>query len=424
MSDLPPSVSQAYFTCAYCKQAIFIPTDLPPTTAPCPHCGEKVTSPELTKPELLPPARMELTSPIRRDTRLNKDRAKYAEAVASNLVESSSSGSSKVVLFVIMVAAALLALTAALFFWWQNSPKKDDGKLPSVPKSSSSEAVKVEKKELVQTDPVPLFEWKKETSQVLKSFFSAESPKEMMGYVINNPDVGNQISSYYPDGFKNNHLSHDFFTHSDSDKSNVERGIYRMLFKQVAKPKQIDNFSSIHSSKKQEKETSRLLEKVGDVGIARETEPVTINAFFKKTPKGMKLDASVFIQNQFRTFKKFVTEAKPGEAEIFRLLISETLLHEEKDSDEIRTYRLQEIAYPKDYVNISLREDSDVGGILSQINWRGLGKKRIWKTVTLELEWTDESDPQLQIKKIICWEFLGLGGEEGNLKLKKSDLSN
>jgi hypothetical protein len=35
------------------------------------------------------------------------------------------------------------------------------------------------------------------------------------------------------------------------------------------------------------------------------------------------------------------------------------------------------------------------------------------RTATVELEWIgDAQNPQIQIKRLICWEFLGLGGSE------------
>ena len=38
------SNNQREFRCKHCEGKILIPKDLPPTTGPCPHCGEVITS--------------------------------------------------------------------------------------------------------------------------------------------------------------------------------------------------------------------------------------------------------------------------------------------------------------------------------------------------------------------------------------------
>ncbi len=58
--------------------------------------------------------------------------------------------------------------------------------------------------------------------------------------------------------------------------------------------------------------------------------------------------------------------------------------------------------------------DSEIGKELSVINWRGTKQgSPVTRTATVELEWISRKDsPVLEIKRFICWEFLGLGGEE------------
>ncbi len=58
--------------------------------------------------------------------------------------------------------------------------------------------------------------------------------------------------------------------------------------------------------------------------------------------------------------------------------------------------------------------DSETGRALSIINWRGVSDKRPEaRTATVELKWTGANDdPNLEINRFICWEFLGLGGTD------------
>ena len=53
MSENTPPATRS-FHCESCSGEIQIPYDLPPTTAPCPHCGTEITSPPV--PEVAPPA--------------------------------------------------------------------------------------------------------------------------------------------------------------------------------------------------------------------------------------------------------------------------------------------------------------------------------------------------------------------------------
>ena len=41
----PPPPTTREFRCIHCNGTIAIPYDLPPTTAPCPHCNNPITSP-------------------------------------------------------------------------------------------------------------------------------------------------------------------------------------------------------------------------------------------------------------------------------------------------------------------------------------------------------------------------------------------
>lgn len=80
-----------------------------------------------------------------------------------------------------------------------------------------------------------------------------------------------------------------------------------------------------------------------------------------------------------------------------------------------RYYRLSDPGNAGDYVKVRVREETELGGVLSELNWIGVAGVEIpTRTATVELEWSEGEDPRVELKRVICWEFLGLGGEEGN----------
>ena len=66
-----------------------------------------------------------------------------------------------------------------------------------------------------------------------------------------------------------------------------------------------------------------------------------------------------------------------------------------------------------------MKVDSDAGRALSILNWRGTKENRpLTRTATLELKWSGSATAsELEISRFVCWEFLGLGGEETPAKV-------
>ena len=61
-----------------------------------------------------------------------------------------------------------------------------------------------------------------------------------------------------------------------------------------------------------------------------------------------------------------------------------------------------------------MKVNSEVGKVLSALNWRGTDRGYQARTATLELAWSKAKPVSLQVERLICWEFLGVGGEIGN----------
>ena len=56
---------------------------------------------------------------------------------------------------------------------------------------------------------------------------------------------------------------------------------------------------------------------------------------------------------------------------------------------------------------------NQMGTNVNPPNLSGSPEDKLIREATVELVWTGQTDnPTLEIKRFICWEFLGLGGKE------------
>lgn len=257
--------------------------------------------------------------------------------------------------------------------------------------------------------------WKKEASSVLGDFMAAKSPEEKMKYVIPNDGVLEELKVYFPNGKTDTDTPLSAFSFSEDNRQDRERGIFLMRY---SRPAQIDireYFAPIGNIETvMGQETPSLIETAHRINEDSLSQPVGINAFFKKTDDGLKLDASVFIQGKFRTFKAFTEYPQPGKSKVFRVVASEVLSHALRDDATRRTYKLADYAYQQDFVIVPVEVESEVGKILSVLNWRGSSKRVFPRTATVEIAWTDTTPSVLELRKVLCWEFLGVGGKLGN----------
>ncbi|MBK1832038.1 hypothetical protein JIN77_14980 [Verrucomicrobiaceae bacterium R5-34] len=257
--------------------------------------------------------------------------------------------------------------------------------------------------------------WKKEAAEVLGKFMAAKTPEERMQYVIPNEHVLEQLKANFPAGYEESETPLSAFSFSDANLADRRRGIFLMQYR---RPAQIDireyfaPIGDVETVMGQKDVT--LIEMAHRIDEDNLSQPVSINAFFKQTDEGLKLDASVFIQGKFRTFREFTEYPAPGESKIFRVVVNEVVSHALRNDKTHRSYKLSDYAYPQDFVNLPVEVDSEVGEILSVINWRGTSLLVPPRTATVELAWSDTKPSVLELKRVLCWEFLGVGGELGN----------
>ncbi len=316
----------------------------------------------------------------------------------------------------ILAALVILLIAAGLTFWFAKKWNKNTKNTKTHQGNSSQTTKRTPEENWLENG------WKKDAAKVLASFMKAKSPDERMKYVIPNEGVKKEIETYYPKGTDDSDTPLEFFGYTMGSPEDHKRGIFLMQYRQPAQIDIRDYFAPIGSLEKvmgQEKTT--LMDMAYRIDEDNLAEPIGINAFFKKTSEGLKLDASVFIQGKFRTFRAFIDFPQPGKSKIFRVVASESLSHEYRNNKDYRTYRLEDFAYPSDFVNLPVLVNSEVGKVLSQLNWRGLNRPRLQRTATVRLAWSNESPSRLQIREVVCWEFLGVGGEKGNTSEKPSN---
>ncbi|MFK7909175.1 MAG: hypothetical protein AB8F34_01090 [Akkermansiaceae bacterium] len=312
----------------------------------------------------------------------------------------------------IIAAVVILLLAGGVTIWlaqkWQKDQQAnaspDTGKAPP-----TSDASGKQREQWLREG------WKTDASSVLAAFTNAKSPEERMKHVIPNDGVMDELKLYYSGGKDDVDTPADSFVHIMGTAQDRERGIFLMQYRQPAQINIREYFAPIGSLEAimGQQETS-LLEMAHRIDEDNLSDPIGINAFFKEIDGELKLDASVFIQGKWRTFKLFTSYPQPGKSKMFRVVASESLSHHYRDNPNVRTYRFEDFAYPKDFVSLPVKVDSESGEILSQLNWHGENKDLIYKTATVELEWTDDRPSKLQVKRLVCWEFLGVGGEIGN----------
>ncbi len=456
--------STASFPCEFCGKNILVPLGLPPTKAPCPYCSKVVTSPDFSKaaaemkplaqkpvvespkpaavaapggsgkvamtsgearqnvqqqpgsgvPISITPRQLGSVTAVKAPVRVSNDFTKIKKttdlpslSAPRDEAAANRHGERRLLLLVLFLLLLIIGGSAL----WLGGQGLDSvtaaGDLPAA-KDAGPSAEELEQAWRMEG-------WKQDASNVLSAFMAAKSPEERMKYVIANDEVSEDLARFYPPGSDDADTPLEYFVHRMGTQQDHERGIFRMQYRQPAQIDMRNYFAPIGSlDKAMGVKGATLIDMAHAINKSHMSAPVEILAFFKKTDEGLKLDGSVFMQCKFRTFRSFVDFPKLGEKKTFRVKMSEAIDHEHRDNQNIRTYRIEDPAYADDYVNVSVRADSEIGRLLSPLNWRGTNREYQSRTASIELGWSDQKPARLQLERLICWEFLGLGGEPDN----------
>lgn len=258
--------------------------------------------------------------------------------------------------------------------------------------------------------------WQKDAYDLLRGFLSAPSVEEKLPFILNPEALGPKLASFYGGDFaRDGDTPAEAFSAYELEMEDRQRGLFMMIYDQPPQFRMREFFRPLASLEVQYgiEEADMLLSTVARAGNFA-MEPVRAHAFFKRTAQGLRLDWELFAQTKYRTLRQFVDLSTSGKIEVFRVLIVEDVPDKGQAVAGTRTYRIEDPANPGDNARINVRVDSEIGRALSKINWRGTKDKQpLAQTATVELQWSgDANDPELVISRFVCWEFLGLGGEE------------
>jgi len=258
--------------------------------------------------------------------------------------------------------------------------------------------------------------WKKDAYELLGNYVAATDSHGKLPFVLNASALATKIDDFYGGGvIVDSDTPAEAFSFYELSEEDRGRGLFMMIYDQPPQFDMKEFFRPLASLEVQYgvDEADLLLSTLARVGNFA-MEPLRVHAFFKRTPEGLKLDWEIFAQTKYRTFQNFTELPEPGQKAVFRVFIVEDVPDKGKAVTGTRTYRMADPANTTDAARTNVRIDSETGRALSIINWRGTqDNKPITRTATVELTWVgEEAAPELEISRFICWEFLGLGGQE------------
>jgi hypothetical protein len=260
------------------------------------------------------------------------------------------------------------------------------------------------------------FGWRKDAARVLEGFIAANSPRDKLPFVLGGESMSQRLADFYGtaaiDDSDTPAAAFSVFELSEDDR---RRGLFLMIYDQ---PPQIDMrefFKPLAPLEVQYglEEADILLNTVARTSNFA-MEPLRVQAFFKRTPDGLKLDWETFVQTKYRLFQSFTDLPEPGRKAVFRVLIIEDVPDAAQTAAGQRAYLLADPVHRDHSARVAVTADSEIGRALEVINWRGRAEAQPRsRTATVELAWTaDNKAPVLTLSRFICWEFLGLGGNE------------
>lgn len=256
--------------------------------------------------------------------------------------------------------------------------------------------------------------WQTEASKVLRQFLAAETVRDKCKSVLGGDAMASRMEAFYGGGrIDDSDTPAEAFSAFDLSMDDRKRGLFMMIYDRPPQFNMREFFRPLATIEVQYGvENADLL--LGSFALASNfaMEQVRVPVFFKKTPKGIKLDWDTFVQAKYHTLRNFLDIPEGGRNGVFRLLIVEEVPEQGREVAGMRRYRVADPANASDSARINVPIDSEVGRALSIINWRGVKDATPkTRTVTLELAWEGDQTPDLHISKFLCWEFLGLGGQ-------------
>ncbi|MDG2488148.1 MAG: hypothetical protein P8M65_10595 [Roseibacillus sp.] len=422
------------FHCDSCRGEIEIPFDLSSTTAPCPHCGISVSSPP--PPEVFPESLTRDPS-VARVSGTEGEGAPSGPPVDSDVTPpevgvepehqsvhgfgGQAPGPEKRGHPVLVFLGALVIVAGAL------------ATLVFLNNNGVGSVVPAPERPVIEKDPLPEMEnpvltreefigegWKSRAAASLQGFLSARNARAKSNYVIGGAGLLDEMERFYAgaEEVDESDTPAEGFSYLQLDIADRRRGLFLMRFERSSEIKMSEFFRPVGSLEVEHgvEEPGLLLSSLA-YKERFSTEPVRVMGFFKEREGKLLLDWHVYTQTKYRLFKHFINTPRPGRVGVFRLMVREALplgLSGEA-SEGVRFFRFSDPAFGHDRVTVTVPNDGLNGRILSDVAWINIaGKRDQSRYATVRLRWTEEEESKVALEEVVCWEFLGLGGEMGN----------
>ena len=435
------------FHCVSCRGEIQIPFDLPPTTAPCPHCGTGISSPPppvvfadrspLEQAVLPSSGSGEPPTPAGIAPTASEEAVPPAAPVPSPLAgaslpksERSRPKQGRGLHPAIPFLAAVVLVVGVLITLVVLNRKDPDPGAPVVVAARKKVTAPLEREVSEQGREHFLEQgWKSDASKVLTGFLQARSSEEKARHVIGGDVLMGEMEQFYTgvSEIDESDTPVNAFSHQQLDIMDRRRGLFLMRFERPSQLKMSEFFRPVAPLEIQHglKEPGLLLSAFS----TRERfamEPVRVMAFFKEVSGKLLLDWKVYTQTKYRIFRHFISTPRPGAGGVFRVMVRETppVTKTGTIANAGRNFSLSDPAFARDQVTVTVLNDELPGRILSELAWINIPNRRNQnRYATVRLSWTSAPESQVHLDEVICWEFLGLGGEAGNADLLGEDVA-
>jgi len=392
---------QRSFSCPACQVQIFIPADLPPTSAPCPRCGTTITSPA-AEPQPVAMEALPARIPEPRSAPIPAPVPRTAPAKKPTEVTRAASSSSPTPWF---VSVALLLLVIAGCWWFYGKFIQPDGVTAPVTSQPAPQ-----KNTTTPTD----FTWEGEARHVLRSFFLAQSPEEKARWVIGGKATVDRLQAIWGERlFAEDAVDPNDFAAILTGEEKSDPPIYLLLYD---RPVQMDITKYLRPLVSMEvmqgAEPLDPLTKTLTEPENFEMPPLKIEAYFKQTADGLRLDYDLYLQTRHRTLYTFAESAPVGTSAVFRVIIIEDVPLFPEKKNQRRVYRITDPIHIDDSYRVTTALDSPTSQQLSEIHWYGMsGVKSQFAAATVRI--SKQSGGEIHLENLICWDFDGLAGAPG-----------
>lgn len=409
---------QRSFNCHSCNGIIYIPYHLPPTTAPCPHCGTPITSPPLPVTPLPvaenPPIVMASEPEIPRVTHPRAEEIAAPttpEPVAAVATSRSENPRDKSGFYFFTGLIVLLLIVLGGGAWLlirEHQYQKNNQNLVKALDASSAPQTEEDKADLYFKKA-----WVDDAQVVLQAFLQAQSPEEKAKYVLGGTATLDRLRALYGEKvLSDKYITADCFypvhNYSESKKSNI----FLMTYHRETQIDMTRFFRPLISSEMLHgiEKINPLTESLGNMNQFMMPR-LTIQAYFKKTEQGMLLDWDVYAQTRFQDLRKFFETGKEGEQKKFRvILIKDHLSASNVAESDVLKYVVCDPGHNDDRFTVFVKRDSPEAKALQKLDLaEGEIRKTKYETATVLLEYAGEEN--IHLKKLVTWQFEGLGSE-------------